>query len=148
MTRLRAKAHNEVGHPLVDTYIGGCINVAARVQDVTKSLHRARTLIAAEANDHLCRQVMQSGYGELMAQADEADDKHRMVLHDRMTELNRSLCLQFIHVHRLRGVPHPLPLFRLSENSIQVANPRFEALIQRLTRGDRGHHEEILEAVR
>ena len=43
----------DAGGPSVHTYLGPCINVAARAQEVTKTLHRARTIIGPESNQRL-----------------------------------------------------------------------------------------------
>lgn len=146
VSRVRAvpRAHPE--RPTVDTYIGECINVASRAQDLSKQLARARTIVSEQANALLCRELFGQEYAQLMEQASAASvgDGARIALHNRMNELNRSLCLAFIHVHRLRGVPAPVPLFRVSESAARLGNARFEGLLSRLVREDPEHLGEVV----
>ena len=60
-----------------------------------------------------------------------------------MDDLNRRLCVTYIHQHVLKGIARPVPLFRLSERSVRPGNPRFEALIWKLVRESDGRHAEI-----
>ena len=62
--------------------------------------------------------------------------------HNKMNDLNRSVCLTFIHYHNLRGVDKPMPLFRIANSSTRWGNPRFDALAARLT-DDAGHLTDI-----
>ena len=62
-----------------------------------------------------------------------------------MSELNRQLCLGFIHVHTLRGVDAPIALFRVSESTARLGNPRFESLLVTLTSGNQAHLDQVRE---
>jgi class 3 adenylate cyclase len=135
--RISARPTPGARGPVIDTYIGQCINVASRVQEVTKTLHSARTIFSENTNNVLCRSLFGVDYPGLMREAEAADvaDHRRMRLHDEMNEINRSLCLAFLHQHKLRGLDVPMALFRLSESSVRLGNPRFEALLPRLCGG-------------
>lgn len=135
VSRVRAQSPGNPGYPLVDTYIGQCINVAARAEGVSKFLHRSNTIIAQGTNTLLCKTLFGENYTTLMAHALDREivDTERLALLDRMNGLNRSLCLTFIHNHNLKGVDQPMPLFRLASSTIDTDNPRFEALLARLT---------------
>lgn len=148
VARIRAAAVNDASHPVVDTYIGECINVASRAQEVTKQLHEARTLVCGHANALLCQRLLGESYADLMAESSRPGlhDGERIALHNHMNGLNRQLCLAFLHQHRLRGVARPLPLFRLSESAARLGNPRFDAVLALLTRGDDRHLLEVRRA--
>ncbi|HEV8717388.1 MAG TPA: hypothetical protein VGX03_31780 [Candidatus Binatia bacterium] len=144
VSRVRAQSLGDPGAPLVDTYIGPCINVAARAEGVSKLLHRTNTVIAPTTNTLLCERLFGEDYTALMTRAlDEGlMDSERLALHDRMNDLNRRLCLTFIHHHHLKGVEQPMPLFRLANSAIQLGNPRFETLLALLT-ADAAHLAEV-----
>jgi class 3 adenylate cyclase len=121
-------------NPVVDTYIGECINVAARAEAMSKVFYGARTIIARGTNEFLCAELFGENYSALIRDALDVtlpDDK-RLAVHDKMNDLNRRLCLTFIHHHNLRGVDEPMPLFRIADSSAVPGNPRFESLMASL----------------
>ena len=150
VARIRATAVNDASHPVIDTYIGECINVASRAQEVTKQLYEAHTLVCATTNTLLCHQLFGESYPSLMVESGRLGlaDEQRIALHNHMNGLNRRLCLAFLHQHKLRGVARPLPLFRLSESAARLGNPRFDHVLELLTRGDAAHLDEVRTAVR
>lgn len=135
--------------PIVNTYIGGSINTAARAEAVSKQLHRAHTIICPELNRLLSQALLGVDYDSLQQAADlqDNDDATRLRCLDEMASHNQRLCLSFMHVHRLRGLDCPLPLFRLSESSVTSGNPRYEWLLKELVRGDMAHLAEIKAAL-
>lgn len=145
VTRVQAAARNEEGGPVVDTLLGDCINVAARAQALSKELHQAHVIVSERANILLCERLCGENYAALMRESSVTSlpDADRLAHLNRMGALNRALCLSFIHVHQIRGVPRPLALFRVSESSARLGNPRFEALLDKLTHGDAAHRREI-----
>ena len=46
------------------------------------------------------------------------------------------------------GVPGPMPLYRLSQTSARLGNPRFEDLLGRLVDGSGEHREEVMGFLR
>jgi class 3 adenylate cyclase len=137
VSRVRAQSPDDSRSLLLDTYIGPCINVAARAQAVSKFLHRTHTVIAQTTNTLLCQALFRENYEVLMARAldEELEDPERLALYDRMNDLNRHLCLTFIQHHHLKGVEQPMPLFRLAGSAIHLGNPRFAELLALLTAG-------------
>ena len=132
------------GGPEVHTYLGPCINVAARAQEVSKTLHRARSIIGSRTNEWLVREFLGKDYGQLVSSTQRRlDDAHHLALEAEMSELNQQLCLAFIHVHILRGVEGPLALFRVSESTARLGNPRFESLLEKLTGGSAAHLAQV-----
>jgi hypothetical protein len=61
-----------------------------------------------------------------------------------MTDLDRRLCLAFLHYHHLKGVDRPLPLFRITDYSAHPGDARFMTLLGRLADGDR-HSAEVAD---
>jgi class 3 adenylate cyclase len=136
------------GESGIKTYVGHCINVAARSQEVSKTLHRARTIIGSQTNQLLVEGLMQEDYSQLVKSTRErVDDARYLALEEKMNELNRALCLGFIHLHTLRGVDRPIALFRVSESTTRLGNPRFDALLVRLAAGAHDHLEKVREFV-
>lgn len=134
------------GGPGVRTYLGPCINVASRAQEVSKTLHRARTIIGSVTNERLVTELLGADYAQLVTSTrHRVDDAHHLVLEAEMSALNHQLCLGFIHVHTLRGVDEPLALFRVSESTAMPGNPRFDALLRLLVRGSEAHLVRIRE---
>ena len=143
----RIQAFVAPGHaPFVDTYIGECINVAARAESMTKLYDRSNTILAAGINEQLSTLMYGDSYIELIEQAinDSNTDNERLQAQDRMNEINRGLCLTFMHHHNLKGVAQPMPLFRLAHGSVTLGNPRFDSLLKKLAQ-DEAHLQEVLE---
>ena len=133
-----AGGHNNRSATMVHTYIGECINIAARAEAMTKIFYGARTIIAHKTNELLCKKLFRQSYPGLIRKALDPTlpDKKRMAVHDKMNNLNRALCLTFIHHHNLRGVDEPTPLFRIADSSANPGNPRFDLLIEKLCEGN------------
>jgi class 3 adenylate cyclase len=144
ISRILAQAPGDNPFPIVDTYIGPCINIAARAEAMTKFFHDANTIIAETTNELLCKELLGTTYATFVQKAydPETQDEERLTTYDEMNYLNRTLCLFFIQHHNLKGVEHPVALFRIADSSAQVGNPRFEALIERLT-DDTGHLSDV-----
>ena len=120
---------------VVETYIGDCINVAARVEGLTKTVHETHTIIGTRSNAALCRTLFDEDYDRLIdaALVPGLDDAERLAIYDQMMDLNRRLCLEFMHVAVLKGVDNPSPLFRIEDRRAQEDNPQFEELLRALT---------------
>ena len=145
----RVEAFSTPGRPpLVDTYIGECINVAARAEGVSKLYDRSNVIIAEQTNELLSQAMFETSYAGLIREAiDESlPDEARLAAQDRMNEINRALCMTFMHHHNLKGVNQPMPLFRIAHGSAVPGNPRFDELVRRLT-DDGDRHADVLRYV-
>jgi class 3 adenylate cyclase len=144
--RVHAGIADEGSTPVVNTYIGDCINVAARAEGVSKQLHRAHTIVCPEINRRLCTALLGIDYESLQQHCDssETDDATHLRTLEEMSSANQQLCLSFMHLHRLRGLDQPLPLYRLSESAAIPGNPRFEKLLMQLVHGKPEHFAEVL----
>lgn len=143
-------------HPVGDgvslaTVVGGCINAAARVQDLTKVVHRTNVLLCNRVVEALTTDLLHQDYRTLMegalVPAGSIDDDTYLALETRMVELNRRLCLQFLHHHLLRGFDGPQAIFRVSMSSAVLGNPRFEALLDGLVQRDPAWGAEVRRAM-
>ena len=131
--------------PGIDTYIGPCINVAARAEALTKTYYRAHTIVAQSTVEDLSTEIFGKSYKNLIKTSlnPAVEDAERLALQDEMKVLNRNLCLAFLYYHRLRGVDNPVALYRLVDYAVHPGNPRFDALVRRLTDSD-AHLEDVL----
>jgi class 3 adenylate cyclase len=145
VSRVSAQPGNRDSQPVIDTYIGHCINVAARAQELTKQLHHAPTIIGAATNTLLVRGLLDQDYDRLTSavRGDVPDDVYLELVRE-MRELNEALCMVFVHLHKLRGVHNAMPLFRVSVSAARLANQRFLGLLDALTRGDVAHRQQIV----
>src|SRR5262245_482617 len=144
--RIHAGPEKADGYPQVETYIGSCINVAARAEALTKGYYRAHTMVAEHAHELLCLGLLGQSYRELVLAAldDRGTGEERRVVHTRMADLDQRLCLGFLHYHHLKGVDRPLPLFRITDYAACSGNDRFMTLLGQLTEGAR-HSEEVAD---
>jgi class 3 adenylate cyclase len=133
----------------IETYIGPCINVAARSEAVSKTLMGANTVFSDGTIERVSEALFGKSFEGLRNRERSApDDATRLAIHDEMGALNQRLCVAYINRHVMRGVPSAMPLYRLARTAIQPGVARFEALIQGLTAGDREHAAEVITAIR
>jgi class 3 adenylate cyclase len=136
VNRVQAHAVDTRGVPMLDTFIGGCINIASRIESVTKTLHRARCIFGPRVNQRLVLDLHGIDFGALRrAASGSGSDTIRLAAQDQMVQLNRALCLSYLHEHRLKGVAAPQALFRLSESAMGGTGARRDGLLHALTGG-------------
>lgn len=132
--------------PKLETYIGNCINVAARIESITKDHARTSLLISEQVNWLLCRHLFQEDYQQLMRDAlISPSAEERRKLWGRMASLNESLLVGYMHEHNLRGVSQPMPVFRLSPSLAAPGRPEFQDLLLRLCCNE--HHLECINKI-
>jgi class 3 adenylate cyclase len=139
-----ARVHARSGGASVDTFIGHCVNVAARIEALTKLLSSASVAIG-DTTIELCTDAL---YGETFSKLREqeqraATDAERVAVQKRMDEINRDLCLTFLDRYILKGVELPLPLYRIDGTATRPGVERFEKLLRALVRGDERHLAEV-----
>lgn len=145
-------AHVEAREPLVlGTYVGECINRAARAEALTKEIHRTEVIFCSGIVEILSSALLEADYPELLRDASipagSISDAEYLELERRMVEVNRRLCINYLHMHVLRGIADPIPLFRLSKSSAVRDNPRFEDLLALLTAGESDWLAEIRQGL-
>ncbi len=146
VSRIQAHPTTNSGRPIVDTYIGHCINIAARAESISKILYQANTVVSDATVELVAEALFQKTFEELRThELYCSDDEERLSIHDKMNKLNHELCLSYINRHILKGVDKPVPLYRLSRSALQPGLPRFDALVRLLVRGNKKHFIEVLE---
>lgn len=145
VSRVFAQRAMSVGRPVIDTFIGYCINIASRAESISKLLLGANTVFSDALIEQVSQALFQENYQEKRDQESRCNsDLERLAIHDAMNELNRKLCLAFIGRHNLKGVPVPMPLYRLSRSALKPGMNRFDNLIEKLVRYHPEHFQEIL----
>lgn len=148
VNRITACRDGNRSHLIFDTYIGQCINVAARAEAQTKTFFDTQTIVASRINQLLCKDLYDKDYAAFVAEAFDMgiDDRRRIDLHKEMNELNQSLCLHFLYHFSLKGVVDPIPLFRFANTAMQPGNRRFDALIRRLAVSE-SHYDSVVKVI-
>lgn len=137
VSRIYLDATTSTGHPVVNTYIGHCINIAARAENITKTLFQANTIIADTTVELVAEEILNKRFDDLRkAECICKDDTKRMQIHQEMNQMNHMLCLSYINRHILKGVEEPMPLYRLARSALKPEIARFENLLLKLTFGD------------
>lgn len=141
VSRVRAGA----GAAGVNTFIGHCVNVSARVEALTKVISNASVIIG-DTNVEMCASAF---YGEnfndlRVKERAERDDAKRIAIQKRMNDMNRELCLTFLDRYTLKGVDDPLPLYRPDESATRPGVARFRKLLEHLVDGDEQHLAEVV----
>ncbi len=135
----------------LSSYIGGCINAAARVESLTRDIHRTEVIFCEHTVQALAELLLQADYTSRMRSttipAGSISDAEYLASERDLVALNRQLCLDYLHQHLLRGFSRPTALFRLSKSSATLGNPRFDRLLELLTDGDAAWLDEIRAAL-
>ena len=120
----------EYGDKEINTFIGNVINVAARLESLTKDHARAPIIFGPNINEKLINMLFKESYSNLMEQAKRADSTERAhLLHEKMTELNSRLLSSYLFEHRLKGVDTATPVFRISPTLLNYSKNHFKDLI-------------------
>lgn len=126
VSQVQASPSTRMTRQVIDTYIGHCINVAARAEAITKTIDQANTIIADNAVEMVGRALFGAAFKELRDHELRCStDEERLSIHDQMNQLNHDLCLSYINNHILKGVASPLPLYRLARSAICPGTARF-----------------------
>jgi class 3 adenylate cyclase len=132
------------GQTALETCIGHCINVSARVEALTKVIHDARVVIADSTAEACAAHLYGLTFGELRARDRSAPaDADRIAIHNQMHEMNRRLCLTYLDRYTLKGVRQPTPLYRIAPEAAHLGTQRFRELLHGLVWGDPEHLEEV-----
>jgi class 3 adenylate cyclase len=130
--------------PAIETYIGDCINIASRVESVTKEHDRTTLIISEQIDELLCEQLCGAHYHDLMKDATNFSlpAGQRKRIWEKMYELDERLLLRFISAYNLRGVSKPVRLFRLSPTLATPARKECQKVLKGLA-VDASHYQSI-----
>lgn len=118
------------GHS-VSTYLGNVINIAARIESLTKEHARAPILFGPSFNEYLVSTIYGYSYLELMNRAKtEKDSNLARKIHIEMTEINTRLMSSYIFEHRIKGIKNPIPIFRISPTLEKLDSKEFSILLK------------------
>lgn len=133
------------GQTQLSTLIGSCINLASRIQGMTKTITRTRVVYGQRVVEALLAQLYPKEWDHIGAEPQGwQSDQEYLAAKQRRISLNRHLCVSFLHIHNARGFPEPRAVFRLSRSSAAVGNPRFDGLLDSLTE-DRAWLDEVVD---
>lgn len=128
----------------VDTVIGHCVNIAARIEALTKLIADARVLVG-DSTVELCAHAFHGQTFASLREQEQAatNDSDRVALQKRMNEINRELCLTFLDRYALKGVNRPLPLYRPDESATCGGVQRYDRLLEHLVDADAEHLHQV-----
>lgn len=123
------------------TYIGRCINLAARLEAITKTLDSVDSILGEAMVGQLYAMATGEDFQALSKAAvdlETGDEEHLRVI-SKFGPANHTLCLSFLHYHRLKGVDRPVALHGLSRRASVPGNPRFDALLRTFSESPAQH---------
>jgi class 3 adenylate cyclase len=114
----------------INTYLGNVINIAARLEALSKDHTRSPIIFGPCLNECLVREIFGECYTELMDQAKKSDStENAQALHQKMTMINSKLLSSYIFEHKLKGVDSPVPVFRVSPTLFNMDTSHFKDLV-------------------
>lgn len=132
----------------VETVIGHCINIAARIEALTKLVASAQVIVADDTVEHCANAFFGETFASLRAREQAADnDTDRVGVQMRMNEINRDMCLTWLDRYTLKGVDDPVPLYRLDESATCGGVQRFDRLLEHLVDSDPQHLHEVRDVL-
>jgi hypothetical protein len=106
------------------------INIAARIESLSKDHFRAPIVYGPEINQLLALDIAKTDYKKLMEQAKNATTSEKAQLyHQEMTKINVKLLSSYLFEHRLKGVSYHAPIFRVSPSLFDFNKNYFWELI-------------------
>lgn len=120
----------------LETYLGNVINMAARIESLSKEHGRAPILYGPVFNENIVMQLFGKSYKSLMEIAKERKPDVEK-LHKEMTNINEQLLSSYINEHKIKGAEGFVPVFRISPSLLKLHNydveiikntPRFSEL--------------------
>lgn len=135
-----------IGNKRVNTYLGNVINIAARLEALTKDYSRAPIIYGPELNELLVKHLFNKSYKQLMGKA-KLDDSEDIIdsLHREMNEINSKLLSSYLFEHRLKGVQEPQPAFRISPTLSDFTKQSFSDFVNILPEFYKTKIREILK---
>lgn len=120
------------------TYIGKCINVAARIVEAQKMFGSTYMLLSENCNDQLCGKLWGIKYNELVKDANvwradpAANEAERERLWREMRAANDKLNVLYVGHLNLKGVKDPVGVYRVSSSLARVNRKEYWDLLRLL----------------
>lgn len=110
---------------IIETYLGNVINLAARIESLSKEHGRAPMLYGPDINERLTKVVTEGkSYQEFMKEA--KDNRNSFTVgtsHNSMNTINVALLSSYLYEHNLKGiVDDAVPIFRISPTLLNNLN--------------------------
>ena len=105
-----------------ETYLGNVINIAARIEALSKEHGRTTMLFGPIINDLLAKNLFGFPYNELISKAKDFSPAELLNIEEQMIDINYKLLSSYIFEHMLKGVDKPLPIFRISPTQFKNMN--------------------------
>lgn len=130
------KVFSKVGERDVQTYLGSVINIASRIESVTKSFNRTKLIIGECLYLRLIKKLFLEDYNAIAKNNTIFRKSYDELVqhHNEMNKLNQNLMLFHIFEHTLKGVDLPIRLFRLSPTLADIQKDSFCAISEKLAR--------------
>ena len=110
---------------IIETYLGNVINLASRIESLSKEHGRAPMLYGPNINERLTRIVTDGkSYQDYMI--DAKDNSNQFIVettHSSMNKINEDLLSSYLFEHNLKGiVEDAVPIFRISPTLLNNLN--------------------------
>ena len=103
----------------LDTYLGHCINIASRLEVLTKSFDRTCVIIGEQLNNILARELLGIDYPVLATAALDSGAPNRRASWDQLKEANDKLLLDYIGRMDLEGCESAVMGYRVSPGLVE-----------------------------
>lgn len=114
----------------IETYLGNVINIAARLESLTKEHARAPIIFGPQLNEALLLKLKKISYLDIMNRAKSSKStEEAQQLHQEMSNYNSFLLSSYLFEHKLKGVERAVPVFRISPTLFDVNKDHFWELI-------------------
>lgn len=115
------------------TYLGHVINIAARLESLTKDHSRAPIIFGPDFNELLTQYYFNISYKQLIQKAREEKDSYEVnKLHVQMASINSQLLSSYLFEHRLKGIKNALPVFRVSPSLQDINKDHFWLFLKKM----------------
>jgi hypothetical protein len=124
------KAFAQIGATKIETYLGNVINIAARLEALTKEHARAPIIYGPTINELLVLKLIGKSYNSMMDAAKQADTAEKAEnLHKEMSKINSILLSSYLFEHRIKGVKQHIATFRVSPTLFLSSDESFQKFI-------------------
>lgn len=117
------KVVGEIGSNKIETYIGNVINIAARLEALTKEHGRTGIVFGPEFNEKIINELQSISYNEIREKALKVEDRHSAKkIHLELDKITEDILTMYMFEHRLKGVVEPINTFRISKSLLETTN--------------------------
>jgi hypothetical protein len=116
------------------TYLGNVINIASRIESLTKVIAKTTLIIGEEINQLLVKALYDIDYKAERIKAKECNDENETsTIVNSLNRINQEMLINYISEVSLKGVEKPLFIFRFSPHFFRMDHEVFKRLINKLS---------------